>query len=159
MNSKKRKDKGFWGVQILWVLFRKQSVVVYKVFLPSFVKPFFEEVCEFRTGLMNTIEQNFFKLISRYENHRKIGRATSSWELQEHDRSINKPWMYSETGETKTNIVWRSWCGAVERWRELKCVSESGILESWKTRATIGRESCKDCGETKMTCGEHKEML
>ena len=59
----------------------------------------------------------------------------------------------------KTNIVWRSWCGAVERWQELKYVSESGILESWKTRATIGRESCKDCGETKMTCGEHKEML
>ena len=131
MNSKKRKDKGFWGVQILWVLFRKQSVVVYKVFLPSFVKPFFEEVCEFRTRLMNTIEQNFFKLISRYENHRKIGRATSSWELQEHDRSINKPWMYSETGEDQhclEKLVWG--CGTLARAQMCERERHLGVMEN-----------------------------
>ena len=51
----------------------------------------------------------------------------------------------------KVNIVWRSWCGAVKRWGELKRGRQLGVTEN---QSQIGRESYDDCGEIKMTCGE-----
>ena len=147
--TQREKGKVFRVCKFCGSFFWKHSVVFNKFFLPSFVKLFFEDVCEFQTVLMNIIEESF-------QNNFKVWEPLKAWQSyklmgasrvrQKHQQTldVNRNW-WRPTSFGEVGVGLWSVGESSKRERQL------GVTEN---QSQIGRESYDDCGEIKRTCGE-----